>query len=153
MLLSTAYNQSQTVLSNLYHCFTEVAQKSYHYIRSLPSAKQPSGKLLISKCSFSASYMSRKLEEDSKFGSFSNLHKLVRRPPRHVRPQVAELTGHPVRSGILKLRTGRSVLSWVTTGEYRLLYVLLVFFWRNQVRNNHSWNGRNDLTVLCCDVL
>ena len=32
--------------------------------------------------------------------------------------------GHPVRSGILKLRTGRLVVRWVTTSEYRLLYVL-----------------------------
>ena len=53
MLLSTAYNKPQTVLSNLYHCFTEVAQKSYHYARSLPNAKQPSSRLLISKCSLS----------------------------------------------------------------------------------------------------
>lgn len=49
MLLSTVYNKPQTVLSNLYHCFTEVAQKSYHYIRSLPAKKQPANKLLISK--------------------------------------------------------------------------------------------------------
>jgi hypothetical protein len=34
--------------------------------------------------------------------------------------------GHPVRSGILKFRTVRLVLGWVTTGEYWLLYVLHV---------------------------
>lgn len=49
MLLSTSYNSVPTVLSNLHHAFTEVAQKSYHYIRSLPSSKQPADKLLISK--------------------------------------------------------------------------------------------------------
>ena len=31
---------------------------------------------------------------------------------------------HPVRSGVLKLRTGRLVVRWVITSEYRLLYVL-----------------------------
>lgn len=51
MLLSTSYNSVETVLSNLYHCFTEVAQKSYHYVRSLPPAKQPSDILIISKSS------------------------------------------------------------------------------------------------------
>lgn len=50
MLLSTAYNRPETVLANLYHCFSEVAMKSYHYIRSLPGEKQPGSKLLIRKC-------------------------------------------------------------------------------------------------------
>ena len=48
MLLSTTYNSTATVLANLHHAFTEVAQKSYHYIRSLPSRKQPGDQLLIS---------------------------------------------------------------------------------------------------------
>ncbi|USW57953.1 Putative telomerase ribonucleoprotein complex - RNA-binding protein [Septoria linicola] len=47
MLLSTSYNSVDTVLSNLYYTFIEVAQKSYHYIRSLPLAKQPPSKLFI----------------------------------------------------------------------------------------------------------
>lgn len=49
MLLSTKYNSLQTVFSNLYHTFSEVAQKSYHYIRSLPADKQPGDGLIISK--------------------------------------------------------------------------------------------------------
>lgn len=49
MLLSTSYNSLETVLSNLYHTFTEVAQKSYHYVKSLPSGQQPASKLMISK--------------------------------------------------------------------------------------------------------
>ncbi|KAK4500419.1 hypothetical protein PRZ48_008608 [Zasmidium cellare] len=49
MLLSTSYNSIDTVLSNLYHAFTEVAQKSYHYVKSLPSTQQPASKLMISK--------------------------------------------------------------------------------------------------------
>lgn len=49
MLLSTNYNSMETVRSNLYHSFAEVAQKSYHYIRSLPGHKQPPDKLVISK--------------------------------------------------------------------------------------------------------
>ena len=36
----------------------------------------------------------------------------------------SQRTEDPVRSPELKLRTGRLVLRWVTTGEYRLLYVL-----------------------------
>ena len=51
MLLSTAYNRIETVLSNLHHSFNEIAQKTHHYIRSLPSAKQPPDKLIISKSS------------------------------------------------------------------------------------------------------
>ncbi|PPJ57194.1 hypothetical protein CBER1_07028 [Cercospora berteroae] len=47
MLLSTSYNSPFTVLSNLYHIFVEVAQKSYYYIRSLPQNKQPPGKRTI----------------------------------------------------------------------------------------------------------
>ncbi|KAK5134325.1 hypothetical protein LTR08_006754 [Meristemomyces frigidus] len=47
MLLATSYNSLQTVLSNLYHSFSEVAQKSYHYMRSLPAEKQPGDKLVI----------------------------------------------------------------------------------------------------------
>ncbi|KAH9844449.1 Telomerase ribonucleoprotein complex - RNA binding domain [Teratosphaeria destructans] len=46
MLLSTAYNSLATVLSNLYHVFVEVALKAYHYIRSLPSRKQPGDELM-----------------------------------------------------------------------------------------------------------
>ena len=36
----------------------------------------------------------------------------------------SQKTEDPVRSPVLKLRTGRLVLWWVTTWEYRLLYVL-----------------------------
>ncbi|KAK5122386.1 hypothetical protein LTR85_003970 [Meristemomyces frigidus] len=49
MLLSTNYNSLSTVLSNLYHSFSEVAQKTHHYIRSLPAEKQPGDKLVISE--------------------------------------------------------------------------------------------------------
>lgn len=49
MLLSTTYNSITTVLSNLHHSFTEVAQKTYHYVRSLSSAKQPTSALIISE--------------------------------------------------------------------------------------------------------
>jgi len=55
MLLSTSYNGFETVLSNLYHCFMEVALKSYHYVRSLPANKQPGHRLLISKSMSTAS--------------------------------------------------------------------------------------------------
>ncbi|KXT00977.1 hypothetical protein AC578_8192 [Pseudocercospora eumusae] len=47
MLLSTSYNRIDTVLSNLYHAFNDVAQKSYHYIKTLPAAKQPPDDLVI----------------------------------------------------------------------------------------------------------
>ena len=47
MLLSTRYNSLSTVLANLHHNFTEVAEKSYYYIRSLPPAKRPSDRLLV----------------------------------------------------------------------------------------------------------
>ncbi|TKA71880.1 hypothetical protein B0A55_06334 [Friedmanniomyces simplex] len=47
MLSSTKYNSVQTVFANLYHSFSEIAQKSYHYMRSLPAGKQPGGRLLI----------------------------------------------------------------------------------------------------------
>ena len=36
-------------------------------------------------------------------------------------------TGHPVRSAILKHQIGRSVVGWVTTSEYPLLYVFVLF--------------------------
>lgn len=49
MLLSTSYNSVATVLSNLHHAFTEVATKTYHYIRSLPPKKRPADQLVISK--------------------------------------------------------------------------------------------------------
>ena len=49
MLLATNYNSVQTVLSNLYHSFLEVALKSYYYIRSLPDEQQPGVKLAISE--------------------------------------------------------------------------------------------------------
>lgn len=49
MLLSTSYNSLETVLSNLHHCFTQVALKSFHYIRSMSgSSKQPGDRLVIS---------------------------------------------------------------------------------------------------------
>lgn len=50
MLLSTAYNSLATVLANLYHSFSEVAQKSYQYIKSLPPGKQPAEQLIIRAC-------------------------------------------------------------------------------------------------------
>ena len=37
----------------------------------------------------------------------------------------SQKTEDPVRSPVLKLRTGGLVLRWVTTWEYPLLYVLL----------------------------
>ena len=49
MYLSTSYNSVTTVLTNLYCAFDEVAKKSYSYIKSLPSSKQPASKLMISK--------------------------------------------------------------------------------------------------------
>jgi telomerase reverse transcriptase len=49
MHLSTNYNSVETVLTNLHHAFTEVAHKSYSYIKLLPNSKQPSSKLIISK--------------------------------------------------------------------------------------------------------
>jgi telomerase reverse transcriptase len=49
MHLSTNYNSIETVLTNLHHAFTEVAHKSYSYIKLLPNSKQPSSKLIISK--------------------------------------------------------------------------------------------------------
>lgn len=49
MHLSTSYNTIETVLTNLHHAFNEVAYKSYSYIKSLPSGKQPTSKLIISK--------------------------------------------------------------------------------------------------------
>ena len=55
MLLSTSYNSLETVLSNLYHAFTEVAQKSYGYLRSLTAIKRPGSKLLISRSTLPAS--------------------------------------------------------------------------------------------------
>jgi telomerase reverse transcriptase len=49
MYLSTSYNSVATVITNLYCAFDEVANKSYSYIRSLPSSRQPASKLMISK--------------------------------------------------------------------------------------------------------
>ncbi|TKA39511.1 hypothetical protein B0A54_10067 [Friedmanniomyces endolithicus] len=42
----------------------------------------------------------------------------------------------PVRSPVLKLRSGRSVLHWVTMGEYLLLYVLLFGRERTTTKTN-----------------
>ena len=36
-------------------------------------------------------------------------------------------TGHPVRSGVLKQSTGCVVVGWVTTSEFQLLYVPILF--------------------------
>ncbi|CAK3842412.1 Telomerase reverse transcriptase [Lecanosticta acicola] len=47
MHLSTAYNDVETVLSNVYHCFSELAQKCYHYVKSLPVSKQPGSSLVV----------------------------------------------------------------------------------------------------------
>ncbi|KAK3063716.1 hypothetical protein LTS18_013345, partial [Coniosporium uncinatum] len=49
MFLDTAFNSLHTVLSNIYHSFHDCATKAYHYIRALPSARQPPAKLLTSK--------------------------------------------------------------------------------------------------------
>ena len=38
-----------------------------------------------------------------------------------------ERIGHPVRSAIHKLQIGRLVVGWVTTSEYLLLYVFVLF--------------------------
>ncbi|OQO08842.1 hypothetical protein B0A48_05732 [Cryoendolithus antarcticus] len=46
MLLSTSYNSVDTVLVNLYHCFSEAAQKMLYYIRALPIVNQPPEKLV-----------------------------------------------------------------------------------------------------------
>ncbi|OQO07688.1 hypothetical protein B0A48_07385 [Cryoendolithus antarcticus] len=46
MLLSTSFNSIDTVLVNLYHCFSEAAQKMLCYIRALPIVKQPPQKLV-----------------------------------------------------------------------------------------------------------
>ena len=50
MLLSTSFNQMETVLGNLYHGFTDVAERCMHYMVSLGTAKQPPHALVISKC-------------------------------------------------------------------------------------------------------
>ncbi|KAK0344893.1 Telomerase reverse transcriptase [Friedmanniomyces endolithicus] len=47
MLLSTKYNSVQTVWANLYHSFSEIALKSYHYIHSLPAGKEPGEGLVV----------------------------------------------------------------------------------------------------------
>lgn len=49
MFLSTSYNSVQTVLANLSHHFTEVAQKTYYYIRALPAGQQPRDHVVIGK--------------------------------------------------------------------------------------------------------
>ncbi|KAI7675364.1 hypothetical protein KC318_g994, partial [Hortaea werneckii] len=47
MMLSTAYNSERTVFMNLYHSFVEVALKTYHYVHSMPTHKQPEHRLII----------------------------------------------------------------------------------------------------------
>ena len=47
MFLDSSFNALSTVLVNLYHIYTETAQKCFAYIKSLPTQKQPSAKLLI----------------------------------------------------------------------------------------------------------
>ncbi|KAI9701393.1 MAG: hypothetical protein M1820_006484 [Bogoriella megaspora] len=47
MFLDTRYNDAFTVLSNLYANYVETAQKCFAYIKALPTAKQPTLKLLI----------------------------------------------------------------------------------------------------------
>ena len=62
----------------------------------------------------------------------------------------SQKTEDPVRSPVLKLRTGRLVLRWVTTWEYRLLYVLLFVLpiFRKQTRNSAaSFNPEADIFV------
>ena len=41
--------------------------------------------------------------------------------------------GHPVRSAIHKPEIGRSVVGWVTTSEYLLLYVFCSLFAENSI--------------------
>ncbi|QIX00073.1 hypothetical protein AMS68_005590 [Peltaster fructicola] len=47
MLISTAHNAVETVLANLFRIFTGVAQKTYHYVHSLPAKSKPAEKLVI----------------------------------------------------------------------------------------------------------
>lgn len=67
MLLSTNYNSFSSVLSNLHLAFAEVAQKSFHYIRSLPVSKQPIDGLVIS------TYLSHSLKRSNVVGLWTPL--------------------------------------------------------------------------------
>jgi len=49
MFLDTSFNSLSSVLSNIYQSFIEAAIKLYHYVKCLPSSKQPHSPLLISK--------------------------------------------------------------------------------------------------------
>lgn len=46
MFLDSSFNAITTVLSNLYHSYTETAQKCFAYIKGLPAQKRPSSRLL-----------------------------------------------------------------------------------------------------------
>ena len=69
-------------------------------------------------------------------------------------------TGHPVRSAILKQVIGRSVVGWVTTSEYLLLYVFGFFFflllaieWKPKKQEELSFSlvsVDNELSRQCC---
>lgn len=83
MLLSTSYNSLPTVLSNLRHSFIEVAQKSYHYIHSLPASKQPPNKLITRTYELSSSFS--------------------RQQPRSRKSQKHSAGGIPTRSPIVVL--------------------------------------------------
>jgi len=51
--------------------------------------------------------------------------------------------GHPVRSPVLKLRTGGLVLRWVTTWDYPLLHVLSLccLQWHSVQPSHRSLSG------------
>ena len=57
MFFDMSLNLRSTVLLNIYNAFTETATKMWSYARSLPAAKQPTRKLVISKCILSAEYI------------------------------------------------------------------------------------------------
>lgn len=49
MLLSTAFNRTETVLGNLYHGLTDLAARTLHYMGSMKIDRQPGWRLVISK--------------------------------------------------------------------------------------------------------
>ena len=64
--------------------------------------------------------------------------------------------GHPVRSAKLKLQIGGLVVGWVTTSEYPLLYVPILFLailmmgkgvemFESCVENPGTWQGQLDI--------
>ena len=51
MFLDTSFNSLSTVLSNIYQSLLETATKFHHYLKCLPSGKQPQSRLLIGMAS------------------------------------------------------------------------------------------------------